>query len=126
MTLDHLQEREEHWAIVDLVGKGGHIRRVPVPDWVRAELDDWLAAAAIDLGKLFRRVNKVGRTWGDGMTVKAVWHIVKESARSIGVAKLAPHDLRQTCARLESLSWGAVVEGLPTVRKQFLKRCASG
>ena len=28
------------------------------------------------------------------MTVKAVWHIVKESARSIGVAKLAPHDLR--------------------------------
>ena len=29
------------------------------------------------------------------MTVKAVWHIVKESARSIGVAKLAPHDLRR-------------------------------
>jgi len=28
------------------------------------------------------------------MTVKAVWHIVKESARLIGVAKLAPHDLR--------------------------------
>ena len=24
------------------------------------------------------------------MTVKAVWHIVKESARRIGVAKLAP------------------------------------
>jgi hypothetical protein len=46
---------------------------------VRTELDDWLAAARIDRGKLFRRVNKVGRTWGDGMTVKAVWHIVKES-----------------------------------------------
>jgi site-specific recombinase XerD len=100
LTLDHLQQREDHWAIVDLVGKGGHIRTVPVPDWVRAELDDWLAAAAIDRGRLFRRVNKVGRTWGDGMTVKAVWHIVKESARSIGVAKLAPHDLRRTCARL--------------------------
>jgi integrase len=95
LTLDHLQQREEHWAIVDLVGKGGHIRTVPVPDWVRTELDDWLAAAAIDRGRLFRRVNKVGRTWGDGMTVKAVWHIVKESARSIGVAKLAPHDLRR-------------------------------
>ena len=27
------------------------------------------------------------------MTVKAVWHIVKESARNIGVARLAPHDL---------------------------------
>jgi integrase len=100
LTLDHLQQREEHWAIVDLVGKGGHIWTVPVPDWVRAELDDWLAAAAIDRGRLFRRVNKVGRTWGDGVTVKAVWHIVKESARRIGVAKLAPHDLRRTCARL--------------------------
>ena len=81
LTLDDLQQREEHWAIVDLVGKGGHIRTVPVPDWVRTELDDWLAAAAIDRGRLFRRVNKVGRTWGDGITVKAVWHIVKESAR---------------------------------------------
>jgi integrase len=82
------------------------LRTVPVPDWVRTELDDWLAAAAIDRGKLFRRVNKVGRTWGDGMTVKAVWHIVKESAKRIGVAKLAPHDLRRTCARLCHTSGG--------------------
>ena len=106
LRLDHLQQREEHWAIVDLVGKGGHVRTVPVPDWVRTELDDWLAAAGIDRGKLFRRVNKVGRTWGDGMTVKAVWHIVKESAKRIGVAKLAPHDLRRTCARLCHASGG--------------------
>jgi site-specific recombinase XerD len=106
LRLDQLQQREEHWAIVDLVGKGGHVRTVPVPDWVRTELDDWLAAAAIDRGKLFRRVNKVGRTWGDGMTVKAVWHIVKESAKRIGVAKLAPHDLRRTCARLCHTSGG--------------------
>jgi hypothetical protein len=26
-AFDHLQLREEHWVIVDLVGKGGHIRR---------------------------------------------------------------------------------------------------
>ncbi|MGB6944139.1 MAG: hypothetical protein WBE37_17195 [Bryobacteraceae bacterium] len=30
LTVDHLQKREEHWAIVDLVGKGGHIRTIPV------------------------------------------------------------------------------------------------
>ena len=106
LTLDHLKQREEHWVIVDLVGKGGHVRTVPVPDWVRTELDDWLAAAAIDRGKLFRRVNKVGRAWGDGMTVKTVWHIVKESAKTIGIAKLAPHDLRRTCARLCHASGG--------------------
>jgi site-specific recombinase XerD len=67
---------------------------------VKSELDEWLAAAVIEQGKLFRRVNKVGRAWGDGMTEKAVWHIVKESAKSISVAKLAPHDLLRTCARL--------------------------
>jgi hypothetical protein len=26
------------------------------------------------------------------MTVKAVWHVVKESAKRIGVVKLSPHD----------------------------------
>jgi site-specific recombinase XerD len=40
------------------------------------------------------------------MSEKAVWHIVKESARSIGAAKLAPHDLRRTCARLCHSSGG--------------------
>jgi integrase len=116
LRLDHLQQREEHWAIVDLVGKGGHVRTVPVPDWVRTELDDWLAAAGIDRGKLFRRVNKVGRTWGDGMTVKAVWHIVKESAKRIGVAKLAPHDPIPLGACLSSngrtISWQQAADSI--------------
>jgi integrase len=30
LEFTHLQRRDEHWAIVDLVGKGGHIRTVPV------------------------------------------------------------------------------------------------
>ena len=106
LTLDHLQQREEHWAIVDLVGKGGHIRTVPVPDWVRNELDEWLDAAEINRGRVFRRVSKAGKTWGEGMTEKAVWHIVKEAANRAGVAKLAPHDLRRTCARLCHTSGG--------------------
>jgi site-specific recombinase XerD len=33
--LDHIQRREDHWAIVDLVGKGGHICTVPMPNWVK-------------------------------------------------------------------------------------------
>ena len=35
------------WAIVDLVGKGGHVRTVPVPDWVKQFLDEWFTAAKI-------------------------------------------------------------------------------
>ncbi len=32
LTFDHLQRREDHWAIIDLVGKAGHVRTVPNPD----------------------------------------------------------------------------------------------
>ena len=34
LTVNHLQQREGHWAIVDLRGKAGHVRTTPVPDWV--------------------------------------------------------------------------------------------
>ena len=34
LYLSHLQRREEHWAIIDLIAKGGRIRSVPVPQWV--------------------------------------------------------------------------------------------
>jgi len=106
LRLDHLQQREDHWAIVDLLGKGGHIRTVPIPDWVIAELKGWLSAAGIDRGRIFRKVTKMGRIWGDSMTEKAVWHVVKECAARIGVVKLAPHDLRRTCAKLCQASGG--------------------
>jgi site-specific recombinase XerD len=39
LTFDSLQRREERWAIVDLVGKGRHIRTEPVPNWVKETLD---------------------------------------------------------------------------------------
>ena len=40
LTFDHLQRREDHWAFVDLVGKAGHVRTVPVPEWVKQTIDD--------------------------------------------------------------------------------------
>jgi len=86
--------------VVDLVGKGRHIRTVPVPDWVKATLDEWTQAAAIADGRLFRCVNRSGTIWGDGITEEVVWHIVKCSAKRAGIQQLAPHDCRRTCARL--------------------------
>jgi site-specific recombinase XerD len=94
LRLDHLQQREEHWAIVDLLGKSGHVRTVPIPDWVVTELNVWLRAAEIGHGRVFRKVNKMGRIWGESMTEKAVWHVVKQCAKRIGVTRLAlpiPH-----------------------------------
>ena len=63
LTIVLLQRREDRWAIVDLVGKGGHIRTVPVPDWVKRILDDWLLAAGIVAGRVFRCVCRAGKTW---------------------------------------------------------------
>jgi site-specific recombinase XerD len=100
LTVDLLQRREDHWAIADLVGKGGHIRTVPVPDWVKQTIDDWLAAARITTGRMFRCVCRAGKAWGEGMTERVVWHVVKQYAAKLGLARIAPHDLRRSCARL--------------------------
>jgi site-specific recombinase XerD len=100
LTVAHLQRREEHWAIVDLVGKGGHIRTVPLPDWVKQTIDRWMGAAGLSQGRVFRRVCRTGLSWGSAMTEKVVWHVVKQYANRLGISKLAPHDLRRSCARL--------------------------
>jgi site-specific recombinase XerD len=96
----HLQKREAHWAIIDLIGKGGHIRTVPVPDWVKAAVDEWAAAAGISTGKVFRCVCRAGKYWGEGVTERVVWHVVKDYAKKVGIPQLAPHDLRRSCAKL--------------------------
>jgi len=38
LELDEIQMRQGHWAVVDLIGKGGHIRTLPIPEWVKAAL----------------------------------------------------------------------------------------
>jgi len=55
---------------------------------------------------VFRSINKAGRIWGNGMTPKVLWEVVKDAARQAGIDKLAPHDLRRTCARLCHLAGG--------------------
>ena len=42
---EDLQLREDHWILADLVGKGGHVRTVPVPAWVKVTVDAWLKSA---------------------------------------------------------------------------------
>ena len=100
LTVQHFQQRDEHWVIADLIGKAAHIRTVPVPGWVKATIDGWMAAAGITAGPLFRCISRWGTIWGEGITEKVIWHVVKESAAQAGIAKLSPHDCRRTCARL--------------------------
>ncbi len=106
LRFEDLQIREEHWVIADLTGKGGHIRTVPVPKWVKRSVDTWASAAGLSTGRVFRAIDRFGRVWGDGLTDKVVWLVVREAAQKIGVPQLAPHDLRRTCARLCYLGGG--------------------
>jgi integrase len=106
LAMDSIRVREEHWAIADLKGKAGHVRTALVPQWLKAAVDVWSTAAGITEGTVFRSINKSGRVWGDGMTLKVVWEVVKEAASRAGIQKLVPHDLRRTCARLSHLASG--------------------
>jgi site-specific recombinase XerD len=100
LNLAHLQQRDDHWAIIDLFGKGGHVRTVPVPDWVKAAVDEWMTAGSIEDGLIFRCVTHSGTVWGSGISEKVVWWVVRQCARKAAIDKVAPHDLRRTCARL--------------------------
>jgi integrase len=62
--------------------------------------------AGLTQGRAFRAINKAGRVWGEGMTPKVIWDVVKAAARHAAIEKLAPHDLRRTCARLCHLAGG--------------------
>jgi integrase len=106
LTVRSVQLREEHWVIADLHGKAGHIRTVPIPVWVKEAIDGWTLVSGITEGRISRSINKAGKIWGDGMTPKVIWEIVKQAAQAAGIDQLAPHDLRRTCARLCHLAGG--------------------
>jgi hypothetical protein len=108
LEMSDVQERQEHWAIVDLIGKGGHIRTVPIPGWAKRALDEWTVAAGIRDGKAFRRVSRTGKVWGKVITQNVVWYVVKGCCEKAGLERIAPHDLRRTCAKLCHSSGGEI------------------
>src|SRR5580700_1931715 len=106
LELDEIQMRQGHWAVVDLIGKGGHIRTVPIPQWVKAALDQWVVAARVTEGRIFRAVARAGKVWGKGISQNVVWYVVKGCCERTGLEHIAQHDLRRTCAKLCHSSGG--------------------
>lgn len=99
LECERIQQREARWVIVDLTGKGGRVRTVPMPAWSRSLIDVWATAAGISSGCIFRPINKGDRISGSSMTAQAVFETVKNYADRIGI-DIAPHDLRRTFAKL--------------------------
>ncbi len=100
VAVEDFELREDHWVLADLIGKGGHMRTVPVPGWVKSAVDAWTSSAGLQSGVLFRPVGKTGKVRSTGFTAKVIWSIVRKAAADCGFGMIAPHDLRRTCARL--------------------------
>jgi integrase len=100
ITVGHIQQRDGRWCIVDLVGKHGRVRTVPMPTRVKVAVDAWTSAAGAAEGYVFRTVNRGGRVQGSALSEKVVWQLLQGYAAAAGVPGIAPHDLRRTCAKL--------------------------
>ena len=81
LRFDQLQLRESHWGIVDMVGKGGRLRTVPVPHWCKGLIDVWLRDSRVTEGKVFRRVSKSGARQDAGVITENLVRIRSPSAR---------------------------------------------
>jgi site-specific recombinase XerD len=115
----HLRSREGRWLIVNLIGKGGRMRTVPVPGWAMDMVNDWIEKAQITSGALFRPITKMGVIVARRLCDRSVWNVVHEHSGGEGITAIAPHDLRRTCAHLCFRSGG------PLEQIQFLLGHAS-
>ncbi len=99
LTFDHVQQRDGRWCIVDLAGKHGRIRTIPMPAWAKFAMDQWLNAAKFSTGRIFRGVNKGDCLTGESLTAQGILRCVTKYAGSTNVT-VSPHDLRRTYAKL--------------------------
>ncbi len=72
----HVQRRDGRCCIVDLIGKHGRIRTVPVPARVKVAIDTSTGPADVVDGYIFQPVNRSGRMQGDALSEKVVWQML--------------------------------------------------
>src|SRR6185295_10958117 len=59
LTMNHVQQRDGRWCIVDLIGKHGRVRTVPMPTWVKVAVEAWTSPAGVTDLHIFRSVNRL-------------------------------------------------------------------
>ncbi len=99
LTVEHIQQREARWVIVDLVGKRSKTRSVPMPSWAKYAIDAYMVAGDIQDGVLFRSMRRGDKLQSSGMSSQAIFDLVRTYAKTLGV-DVRPHDLRRTFAKL--------------------------
>ena len=100
LDVETIQQCEGRWVLADLEGRGRRIRTVAIPIWVKLGIDAWRTAAGIEDGRLLRSVSKSGKVNRETLSDWAVWSVVEQSSKQIGIEHFGAHDLRRTCAKL--------------------------
>jgi site-specific recombinase XerD len=90
LTIKHVQQRDGRWCIVDLIGKHGRVRTIPVPTWVKVAIDAWTAAVGLTEGHVLRPVGRGDRVQGERMTEKVVWQLLQPYAAPRACPELRP------------------------------------
>src|SRR5271154_7055740 len=83
LTFGHVQQRDGRWCIVDLVGKHGRVRTIPMPAWTKVAIDAWTLKSGVAAGHVFRPVNRAGAITGDRLGEKVVWQMLRRCAADI-------------------------------------------
>jgi integrase len=109
VTVGQYQSRDGRPVLLDVRGKHGRVRIVPVPGWAAALLDDWLivrttagitvTADSLLIVGIRVRWKEAKAATAQGLSGGQIWKIVWAYAREAGV-EVCPHDLRRTFARL--------------------------
>jgi integrase len=99
LCIEAVQLRDERWCIVDLNGKGNRVRTIPMPSWAKSAIDQWLKVTGFHNGLLLGTVNKADKITRQGMSAQSIYDVVSAYGQELG-ARLAPHDVRRTFAKL--------------------------
>src|SRR5260370_6559590 len=100
LTFAHIQQRDGRWCVVDLRGKHGRVRTMPMPTWVKVAIDAWTSAAGVPGGYVFRPVNRADRVSRPHFGAKGVLQMLQQYAGAVCAPRTPPHYLRRARSKL--------------------------
>lgn len=119
VTVEHIQQREGRWVIVDIVGKRNKARTVPMAGWCKAVIDQWLERSGIKEGQIIRQCSwkvqiddglQFTRLYiGDSLSTTSIYNAVGRYSMAALGRMIAPHDLRRSFAKIARKN-GALLE----------------
>jgi site-specific recombinase XerD len=84
LTVADIQQRDGRCVIVDLRGKHGRLRTIPVPAWVKLAVDLWTEAAGITAGRLLCSLNRHAQITGSSLSPQAILAVVRFYGQETG------------------------------------------